>query len=99
MSKILVTGGCGMIGSNLVKRLVMEGHDVYVIDNLWRGKLEYLNDDNGTPVIDLNTHFFNIDLSMGQECDSVIFNMDYVIHLADIVAGIDYVFSNIYYRK
>ena len=60
MSKILVTGGCGMIGSNLVKRLVKEGHDVYVIDNLWRGKLEYLNDENGNPVIDLKTHFFNI---------------------------------------
>ena len=47
MSKILVTGGCGMIGSNLVKRLVKEGHEVFVIDNLWRGKLEYLNDENG----------------------------------------------------
>ena len=35
MSKILVTGGCGMIGSNLVKRLVREGHEVSVIDNLW----------------------------------------------------------------
>ena len=39
----MVTGGCGMIGSNLVKRLVKEGWDVYVADNLWRGKLEYLN--------------------------------------------------------
>lgn len=94
MSKILVTGGCGMIGSNLVKRLVKEGHDVYVIDNLWRGKIEYLNDENGNPVIDLKSRFFNIDLSLGQECDGVIFNMDYVVHLADIVAGIDYVFSN-----
>ena len=37
MDKILVTGGCGMIGSNLVKRLVKEGKDVYVMDNLWRG--------------------------------------------------------------
>lgn len=95
MSKILVTGGCGMIGSNLVKRLVKEGHDVYVIDNLWRGKLEYLNDEEtGQPVINLETNFYNIDLSLGQECDRVIFNVEYVIHLADIVAGIDYVFSN-----
>lgn len=94
MSKILVTGGCGMIGSNLVKRLVKEGHEVFVIDNLWRGKLEYLNGADGNPVIDLNTHFFNIDLSMGMECDRVVFNVEYVIHLADIVAGIDYVFNN-----
>ena len=93
-NKILVTGGCGMIGSNLVKRLVKEGNDVYVIDNLWRGKLEFLNDDSGKPVIDLNTRYFNMDLSAGNECDRVVFNMDYVIHLADIVAGIDYVFGN-----
>lgn len=83
-----------MIGSNLVKRLVKEGHEVFVIDNLWRGKLEYLNDEDGKPVIDLNTHFENIDLSEGQSCDSIVFNVEYVIHLADIVAGIDYVFNN-----
>lgn len=94
MSKILVTGGCGMIGSNLVKRLVKEGHDVYVIDNLWRGKLEYLNDEEGKPVIDLETRFFDVDLSKGLSIDPVVFQVDYVIHLADIVAGIDYVFSN-----
>lgn len=94
MSKILVTGGCGMIGSNLVKRLVKEGHDVYVIDNLWRGKLDYLNDENGKPVIDLESHFFNVDLSTGLGIDPVVFNVDYVVHLADIVAGIDYVFNN-----
>lgn len=94
MSKILVTGGCGMIGSNLVKRLVREGHEVFVIDNLWRGKLEYLNDENGNPVIDVNTHFLNVDLSKGYGIDSIIFGVEYVVHLADIVAGIDYVFSN-----
>ena len=32
--KIVVTGGAGFIGSNLVKRLVEDGHDVTVIDNL-----------------------------------------------------------------
>ena len=50
--KILVTGGCGMIGSNLVKRLVKEGNDVYVIDNLWRGKLEYPKIRNYHPIHD-----------------------------------------------
>jgi len=31
--KILVTGGAGFVGTNLIKRLVDEGHDVYSIDN------------------------------------------------------------------
>lgn len=83
-----------MIGSNLVKRLVKDGHDVYVIDNLWRGKLEYLNDAKGNPVIDLETRFYDVDLSTGLSIDPVVLQVDYVIHLADIVAGIDYVFSN-----
>lgn len=91
---IMVTGGAGMIGSNLVKRLVKEGWDVYVADNLWRGKLEYLNDDNGTPVIDIASHFLYKDLSIYEQCEDCIGFTDYVIHLADIVAGIDYVFSN-----
>ncbi len=94
MSKILVTGGCGMIGSNLVKRLVKEGHEVFVIDNLWRGKLEYLQGEDGKPVIDLDSHFYNVDLSTGLGIDPIVFSVEYVIHLADIVAGIDYVFSN-----
>jgi len=35
--KILVTGGAGFIGSNLVKRLVFDGHDVTILDNLSSG--------------------------------------------------------------
>lgn len=93
-NKILVTGGCGMIGSNLVKRLVKEDYDVYVIDNLWRGKLEYLNDESGHPVIDIATHFYNRDIAESHVCDDIVAKVDYVVHLADIVAGIDYVFSN-----
>ena len=37
MSKALVTGGAGFIGSNVVKLLVNEGYDVVVIDNLCTG--------------------------------------------------------------
>ena len=94
MSKILITGGAGMIGSNLVKQLVKKGDEVFVIDNLWRGKLEYLNDDSGNPVIPLDTNFYKLDLLQPDVAEVVMPNVEYVIHLADIVAGIDYVLKN-----
>lgn len=37
--KVLVTGGCGFIGHNLVLKLVDEGYDVLVVDNLAGGDL------------------------------------------------------------
>lgn len=40
--RILVSGGAGFIGSHLVERLVKEGHEVTVIDNLSNGSLENL---------------------------------------------------------
>jgi nucleoside-diphosphate-sugar epimerase len=94
MSKILVTGGAGMIGSTLVKRLVALDHEVIVVDNLWRGKLEYLHDLAGKPVIDLRRSFFNRDLTVMDICDDILDGVDYVYHLADVVAGIEYVFGN-----
>lgn len=41
--KVLVTGGAGFIGSHIVDRLVQEGHDVVVVDNLSSGKRRNLN--------------------------------------------------------
>ena len=39
--KILVTGGNGFIGSNLIKKLLSEGHDVVSLDDLSTGLEEY----------------------------------------------------------
>ena len=41
--KVLVTGGAGFIGSHLVDRLVMEGHEAVVVDNLVTGKRRNIN--------------------------------------------------------
>ncbi|VVB74502.1 GDP-L-fucose synthase [uncultured archaeon] len=41
--KILVSGGAGFVGSHIVDKLILEGHDVIVIDNLSSGKREHLN--------------------------------------------------------
>lgn len=40
--KYLVTGGAGFIGSNMVERLVGEGHNIIVLDNLSTGSLKNL---------------------------------------------------------
>lgn len=42
MSNILITGGAGFIGSNLVDSYVKDGHNVIVIDNLSSGTLDNL---------------------------------------------------------
>lgn len=48
MSKVLVTGGAGFIGSHLCKRLLQDNHDVICVDNFYTGNknniLELLDD-------------------------------------------------------
>ena len=41
--KCMVTGGAGFIGSNLVDRLIDDGHEVHIVDNLSTGKIENIN--------------------------------------------------------
>jgi GDP-D-mannose 3', 5'-epimerase len=91
--KVLVTGGAGFIGSNLIEKLVENGAIVTVIDNLWRGRLENLN-KNETTLIDLKENFIKADLADYKKCLIAAENQDIIYHLADVVAGINYVFGN-----
>ena len=43
--KILVTGGAGFIGSNIVDRYLAEGHEVVIVDNLSTGRRENINSE------------------------------------------------------
>ncbi len=58
--RALVTGGAGFIGSNLVDRLLAEGHSVEVVDNLSSGKLANLADARATPDHEFSFHQMDI---------------------------------------
>lgn len=92
--KVLVTGGAGFIGSSLVKRLVLEGARVQVVDNLWRGNLDNLKNEANSHIIDLDHEFHLADLTESTNCIEFIHDVDWVFHLADIVGGVQFAFSN-----
>ena len=79
--KIIITGGAGFIGSSIVDRLIINGNQVLVLDNLSSGKLENIN---------TSAEFVNIDL-----CDPSLKNVffdfrpDAVIHCAAQVSVMD----------
>jgi len=43
MTRFLVTGGAGFIGSHLAERLIADGHEVFVIDDLSTGRIENIH--------------------------------------------------------
>ena len=73
--KILVTGGAGFIGSNVVDALINEGYEVAVVDNLSTGKKENLNP---------RAKFYNVDIRDTDSIQSVFqeFQPEIVYHLA-----------------
>lgn len=74
-AKILVTGGAGFIGSHLVDRLIKQGYNVIVIDNLSTGKKENLNP---------KANFYQFDICDFNKTKPFFRNIDYVFHLAAI---------------
>ena len=74
MSKVAVTGGAGFIGSNLVARLILEGHDVVVIDDLSTG----LNSN----VIDQACEFRELSITDFAGLKAAIKDCQTIFHLA-----------------
>ena len=71
--KILVTGGVGFVGTNLIKRLVKEGHKVYSLDNYSTGLKE--NEQIGC-------RYINADIK--DVSGYILSHIDVVYHLAAI---------------
>ncbi len=55
MSRVLVTGGAGFIGSHVVERFLEEGYEVHVIDNLSSGKESNLSNKAALHVLDITS--------------------------------------------
>ncbi|GAA5219836.1 GDP-mannose 4,6-dehydratase [Membranihabitans marinus] len=79
--KLLVTGGAGFIGSNLVEKLIRLGHSVSVIDNLSSGYESNIRD--------LDVTFFEEDVCNGEAVEKIIRNgnFDTIFHLAASVGN------------
>lgn len=84
--KILITGGAGFIGSNLAKRLVNDGHEVVIVDNLLRGNK-----------IDRETfskvEFYNRDVRDYELVNLLSKGCDIIYHFAAVL-GVDIVADN-----
>lgn len=89
--RALVTGGAGFIGSNLVDRLLAEGHSVEVIDNLSSGRLANLADARADRDHEFSFHQMDI-------CDPTVTELierrapEVVFHLAaqiDVRVSVD----------
>lgn len=78
MNTIVVTGGAGFIGSNLVEELLFLGNRVICLDNFSTGKRE-----NILPYLD-NSHFSLIegDIRNMDDCRKAVDGADYVLHEA-----------------
>jgi UDP-glucuronate decarboxylase len=54
--RILITGGAGFVGSHLVDRLMLEGHQVIVADNFFTGSKSTIEHWIGHPNFELINH-------------------------------------------
>ncbi len=71
--KVVVTGGAGFIGSQLVDELIDRGFDVHIIDNLSNGNIEHVNKE---------ARFFKEDIRDIEAVRKIMDGTSYVFHTA-----------------
>lgn len=81
--KVLVTGGAGFIGSHLVRRLLKNGHEVTVSDNLSTGRLANLNHCSWE---EDRFRFVRGDIRDKEFVRNCLMDTDSVVHLAAIAS-------------
>ena len=80
--KVLVTGGAGFIGSHVVDKLVLDGHEVVVLDDLSSGSMKNIEhhlDESGF-------RFVEGDIRQSRTVEKALEGVDAVIHEAAIVS-------------
>jgi len=79
--KVLITGGCGFIGSHTAERFLKEGYKVYIIDNLSSGRKENVS---------IKHKFYKLNVE-DRKCEEIFANneFDAVVHLAAHIDAVD----------
>ena len=79
--RLLITGGAGFIGSHLSDRLISQGHEVIVLDNLETGRIENLSDAGQTGQLT----FVEGSVLDPEIVEKLVAEVDFVYHLAAAV--------------
>ncbi|HET7904692.1 MAG TPA: NAD-dependent epimerase/dehydratase family protein, partial [Candidatus Eisenbacteria bacterium] len=85
MARYLVTGGAGFIGSHIASRLLADGHDVRVLDNLSTGRRENLDAIRaaGDPG---RFEWMEGDIRSTEACAFACRGVDFVLHQAALAS-------------
>lgn len=84
--RILITGGAGFVGSHLADRLMLDGHEVTVVDNFFTGRRKNVEHWIGHPNFNLITH---------DVVEPYMQEVDEIFHLASPASPPHYMFNSI----